>query len=85
MMTLASLGMLALALMTRPEVIVLDVLAAALVVVYGIATFVPFKPWGWTLALLAIALGLPNVSAVFAIPLLVFWLKPSTKAAFALL
>ena len=81
---------------TRPEValdpsaagaplvaIVLTLLAAALVVLYGVATFVPFKPWGWSLGLVAIGLGLAGGSAIFAIPLLVFWLKPQVKAAFA--
>jgi hypothetical protein len=100
-MTLASLGLLALAMLagaaaTRPEValdpaaanaplvaIVLALIAGALVVLYGVATFVPFKPWGWTLGLFAIALGLLGGSAIFAIPLLVFWLKPQVKAAFA--
>jgi len=100
-MTLASLGMLGLAITmgyaaTRPEValdpsaagaplvaIVLTLLAGALVVLYGIATFVPFKPWGWSVGLVAIGLGLAGGSAIFAIPLLVFWLKPQVKAAFA--
>ena len=81
---------------TRPEValnpnnadaplfaIVFVLLAMALVVLYGIATFVPFKPWGWSVGLVAIGLGLAGGSAIFAIPLLVFWLKPQVKAAFA--
>jgi hypothetical protein len=81
---------------TRPEValdanaagaplvaIVLALLAAALVALYGVATFVPFKPWGWSVGLVAIALGLAGGGAIFAIPLLVFWLKPQVKAAFA--
>ncbi len=83
---------------TRPEValdagaasaplvaIVLALLATALVVLYGTATFVPFKPWGWKLGVVAIGLGLMGGSAIFAIPLLVFWLKPQVKAAFACL
>ena len=81
---------------TRPEValdagasgaplvaIVLALVATALVVLYGVATFVPFKPWGWTVGVVAIGLGLAGGSAIFAIPLLVFWLKPQVKAAFA--
>ncbi|MEA2746711.1 MAG: hypothetical protein QOI41_854 [Myxococcales bacterium] len=81
---------------TRPEVaidanaagaplaaIVLALLSAALVALYGVATFVPFKPWGWTVGLVAIALGLAGGSVIFAIPLLVHWLKPQVRAAFA--
>jgi hypothetical protein len=81
---------------TRPEValdanragaplvaIVLALIAAALVALYGVATFVPFKPWGWSVGLVAIGLGLAGGSMLFAIPLLVFWLKPEVKAAFA--
>lgn len=81
---------------TRPEValdpnaagaplvaIVLTLLATALAVLYGVAIFVPFKPWGWTIGLVAIGLGLAGGSVIFAIPLLVFWVKPEVKAAFA--
>lgn len=81
---------------TRPEValsangagaplvaIVLTLLATAMVVLYAVATFVPFKPWGWSVGLVAIGLGLAGGTAIFAIPLLVFWLKPEAKAAFA--
>ena len=63
--------------------IVTTVFATALVALYGVATFVPFKPWGWSVGLIAIGLGLAGVSALFAIPLLVFRLKPDVKAAFA--
>jgi hypothetical protein len=57
-------------------------IALLLAVVYGTATFVPFKPWGWTWALVAIALGVASGGALFAVPLLVFWFKPQVKAAF---
>mgnify|MGYP001476109940 CR=1 FL=1 len=49
---------------------------------YAIAAMVPFKPWGWTVGLIAICLGLSSCMAVAAIPLLIFWMKPETKAAF---
>lgn len=81
---------------TRPEValdanaagaplvaIVLTLLSAALVALFGVATFVPFKPWGWSVGLIAIGLGLAGGSLIFAVPLLVYWLKPQVKAAFA--
>jgi hypothetical protein len=49
---------------------------------YAIASLVPYKPWGWTMALIAICVGLPSCLALAAIPLLIFWFKPETKAAF---
>src|SRR4029079_11995092 len=57
--------------------------AFALAAFCGLATFVPFKPWGWTVALVAIGLGLAGGTAIFAIPLLVYWFKPQVKAAVA--
>lgn len=49
---------------------------------YTAAALVPYKPWGWTFALIAIGLGIPSCMFVVAIPLLVFWFRPETKAAF---
>lgn len=49
---------------------------------FVIAALVPYKPWGWTVGLIAICLGLSSCTMVAAIPLLIFWLKPETKAAF---
>lgn len=63
--------------------ILLTLLAAALVALYGVATFVPFRPWGWSVGLVAISVGLTSGAVIFAIPLLVYWLKPQVKAAFA--
>ena len=51
-------------------------------VFYAVAAMVPFKPWGWTVGLIAICLGLSSCLAVVAIPLVIFWMKPETKAAF---
>jgi hypothetical protein len=88
-MTLASLAMLALALTSKlggagtEPTTALALVALLLTMLYGVATFVPFKPWGWTWALVAIALGVASGGALFAIPLLFFWWKPQVKAAFA--
>jgi hypothetical protein len=49
---------------------------------FTVAAMAPYKPWGWTVSLIAICLGLSSCMAPFAIPLLVFWMKPETKAAF---
>lgn len=61
---------------------VFSLVAFAFMAFYGIATFVPYKPWGWMFGLVAIAFGMASVLIVVAVPLLVFWLKPETKAAF---
>jgi hypothetical protein len=49
---------------------------------YVIAALVPYKPWGWTVGLIAICLGISSCMLVAAIPLLIYWMKPETKAAF---
>lgn len=90
-MTLVSLALAALAVMSRrggpvtdpSSVVAFTAIALVLAAFYGIATFVPYKPWGWTWALVAIAFGVASGGAPFAIPLLLFWFKPRVKAAFA--
>lgn len=61
----------------------LGVAGVLLALVHGGAAFVPFKPWGWTVALVILALGLASGAFLLALPLLVQWFKPLTKAAFA--
>ena len=56
---------------------------APLSVLFAVAAFVPFKPWGWTLGLVAITLGVSSLAVIFAVPLLFLWFKPTVKAAFA--
>jgi hypothetical protein len=81
-MTLLSLALLAFVVMSAASLL-LCAGFAAVAGLYGVATFVPFRPWGWTLGLVAIAFGLAGGGAMFAIPLLMFWFKPQVKAAFA--
>lgn len=60
-----------------------EVFAALLLALLQVPwAFVPYRPWGWTAALVVIGFGLPTCNAVFALPLLAFWLEPKTKAAF---
>lgn len=68
-----------------PYYVALLTLGASLVlaVLFAVATFVPYRPWGWSIGLLAIAMGLVSVSVFFAVPLLVLWVRPNVKAAFA--
>jgi hypothetical protein len=49
---------------------------------FALAALVPYRPWGWTVGLVAICLGLSSCMALASIPLLIFWLKPETKATF---
>ncbi len=53
-----------------------------LVALYTFASIVPLKPWGWVVGLVAIAIGVTGCTIVFALPLLLQWVKPITKAAF---
>jgi hypothetical protein len=50
---------------------------------YVAAFFVPVKPWAWVYHLVLICLGLTSACCMLAsIPLLIFWIKPETKAYF---
>lgn len=62
--------------------LVTAVICLVLVGFFLVAALVPYKPWGWTIGLVAICLGLSSCLVVVTVPLLVFWLKPETKAAF---
>ena len=62
-------------------------LLLAMGVVLSAACLVPLvaprRPWLWTYDLVVICLGLTSVCCMLAsIPLLIFWLKPETKAWF---
>jgi hypothetical protein len=70
----------------NPEVVISLLIVLGVVLLFGgfhaVAALVPYKPWGWTVGLVAICIGLTSCTAVAAVPLLIFWLKPETKAAF---
>lgn len=57
--------------------------ATPFVVLFTTATFMPLKPWAWTLGMIAIACGLPSCTCLAAFPLLLRWNRPEVKAAFA--
>ena len=61
---------------------ILLVVSALLASLYAGAAALPLKPWAWTAGIVAIAIGLTGCTIVFALPLLVYWLKPQVKAAF---
>jgi hypothetical protein len=50
---------------------------------FGAALFLPAKPWAWIYHLVLICFGFTSLCCMAAsIPLLIFWLKPETKAYF---
>ena len=55
---------------------------ATLAVFYAATSLLPLRRWAWTVALVAIAIGIPSVTIVVALPLLRAWLGPVTRAAF---
>jgi hypothetical protein len=54
----------------------------ALLAFHVLAVVMPLRPWAWTVGLVVIALGIPGITIVFALPLLIAWMKPTLKAAF---
>ena len=56
--------------------------AGLLAAFYAFATFAPRTPAGWAIALIAIGVGATSITLLFAAPLLIVWLRPTTKAAF---
>ena len=58
-------------------------LGVALAGVFGVAPFLPRRPWVWIYDLVLICLGLTSVCCLPAtIPLLIYWLKPEAKGWF---
>lgn len=61
--------------------VVFVVLGAALFVAYLFGVILKPKPWVWIFNMVLICIGLSGCPTLFAsIPLLIFWLKPETKA-----
>ena len=57
------------------------ILGLAVFVPYAFAPFLPRKSWVWVLGLVLICLGLTSACCLpVCIPLLIFWMKPETKA-----
>jgi len=49
---------------------------------YFVAARAAYRPSGWALGLVAICVGVTGFLFPFTVPLLVFWMRPETKAAF---
>jgi hypothetical protein len=63
--------------------IIYGVLGAVLFLVFAVALFLPRKSWNWIVGIVMMALGMTSCCFLpFLIPLLIYWLKPETKAYF---
>ena len=57
--------------------------AAALIVPFTIALFLPFRYWTWVYGIVMIALGMTSCCCLPAtVPLLIYWIQPRTKDYF---
>jgi hypothetical protein len=62
---------------------VLSLVGGGLAVVFGIAPFLPRRPWVWVYDLALIALGLTSFATWPAtIPLLIYWIRKPTQRYF---
>lgn len=63
--------------------VIFAVVALPLLVLYAIAPFRGNTPGAWTYHLVLICIGLTSACCIpIALPLLIYWLKPETKAYF---
>jgi hypothetical protein len=59
------------------------ILGVIFFVTYGIAFFLPRKPYNWIVGIVMMALGMTSCCFLpFLIPLLIYWLKPETQSYF---
>jgi hypothetical protein len=63
--------------------IIYGILGFLVAIIYAVALFLPKKPWNWIVGIVFIAFGMTSCCTIpAAIPLLIFWIKPETKAVF---
>jgi hypothetical protein len=63
--------------------IIYAVLGAVFFVVFAVALFLPRKPYNWIVGIVMMALGMTSCCFLpVLIPLLIYWVKPETKAYF---
>ena len=63
--------------------IIYAVVGAFCFLLFATAIFLPRKPWSWIVGIVMIAIGMTSCCFLpFLLPLLIFWLKPETKAYF---
>ena len=57
-------------------VAVLGLVVLAFAGLFAVSVIVPYRPWGWTVGLVAICLGLSSCMVLASVPLLIYWMKP---------
>lgn len=63
--------------------IIYAVLGIVLFIPFAVAPLLPRRPWVWIYGIVLIAIGMTSGCCLpFCIPLLIFWIKPETKAIF---
>ena len=63
--------------------VILAAVSAVMAIAFGAAPFLPAAPWVWIYHLVLMALTMTSMCCLpFAIPLLIGWIKPETKAYF---
>jgi glucose uptake protein GlcU len=63
--------------------IIYAVMGVIFFLVFAVALFLPPKPYNWVVGIVMIALGMTSCCFLpFTIPLLIYWVKPETKAFF---
>ena len=62
--------------------VMIGVMAIATSAIYWLPFYFGNRPWVWTYSLVVICLGMGSCTIVAALPLLIYWLKPETKAYF---
>ena len=64
-------------------VVFFGLMSLALAAVFVAAFIIPRKPWAWTYHIVLICLGLSSACFIpICVPLLIYWLRPETKAYF---
>ncbi len=63
--------------------IIYAILGAVFLLIFTVALFLPPKPYNWIVGIVMIAIGMTSCCFVpFLIPLMIYWVKPETKAFF---
>jgi Na+/pantothenate symporter len=59
------------------------VLGVIFFIIFAVALVLPRKPYNWIVGIVMMALGMTSCCFLpFLIPLLIYWIKPETKAYF---
>jgi hypothetical protein len=67
----------------RVQGLIMAIIGFPLLLLYGAAPLMPKRPWAWTFHLVLIALSGTSACCIpICIPLVIYWLKPETKAFF---